>query len=259
VAFGAKGSAQKTPKRTRSAAIIRPRRDSRSTSGAAKIPTSSVGRMSAISSALIHSGEWVRLSTSICSATSASQVPSPEPSVARKSERKPGSRPRSPRRRPVKWRLTASETLTGWCRPERGVFRTGRFPPRPLSGFGGHRLDPVERVGEKGVLLGGADRHTDRRRAAKAVCGADDHTLAQQLLEQRPRVLAQVAVEEVRHGRPRGLEPVLAQDSLDLHALRGVLEAAALDLLRVAEARERGFLCGRRDVEGAPHLAERGH
>jgi hypothetical protein len=86
----------------------------------------------------------------------------------------------------------------------------------------------------------------------------DDHPLAQQLLEQRPRVLAQVAVEEVRHGRPGRLEAVFAQDSLDLRPLRGVLEAAAFDFLRVADARERGFLCGGRDVEGAAHLPERG-
>ena len=127
VAFGANGSAQKTPKRTRSDPISKARRERRSTSGAASRPTSNVGRMSAISSALIHNGECVRFSTSIWSATSASHVPNPEPSVARKSERKPGSRPRSPSRRPVTWRLTAPETVTGCRRPERGVFWTSRF------------------------------------------------------------------------------------------------------------------------------------
>ena len=85
----ANGSAQKAPKRTRSEPIISPRRESRSTSGPASSPTTTVGRMSAIRRARDPDRRMRALETSIWSATSASQVPRPEPSVARKSERNP--------------------------------------------------------------------------------------------------------------------------------------------------------------------------
>ena len=82
-----KGSAAKTPKRTRSALTINRRRESRSISGPTRMPIAKVGSMSAISSAAIQPEECVRLQMSTSSATSASQVPAPEPSVARKRRR----------------------------------------------------------------------------------------------------------------------------------------------------------------------------
>ena len=87
VALVVNGSAAKTPKRIRSALTIRRRREKRSISGPTRMPIAKVGSMSAISSAAIQPDECVRCQTSTSSATSASQVPAPEPIVARKRRR----------------------------------------------------------------------------------------------------------------------------------------------------------------------------
>jgi hypothetical protein len=62
---------QKTTARTRSDAISRRRRFSRSTSGAASSPIRMIGRKSAIRSALTHLPDWVLSKTSTVSAIAA--------------------------------------------------------------------------------------------------------------------------------------------------------------------------------------------
>src|SRR2546430_4166250 len=96
---------------------------------------------------------------------------------------------------------------------------------RLSAGFG-HRRKAVKRVGEEGVLLGGAYRHPDRVRSAEAVRRADDGAVAEEVVEQWARVVADVGVEEIRHSRAGRLEPVLLENSLYLGALCGVLEAS---------------------------------
>src|SRR5919106_5280230 len=93
--------------------------------------------------------------------------------------------------------------------------------------------DPVERICEHLVLLGGADGHADCPRRSEAVRRAYDHSLPEELLEERARVLAHLREDEVRYRRHRRLEAVLAQRMLDARAKRGVLTAPPLDLLRV--------------------------
>ena len=101
--------------RTRSETIIRPRRETRSSSGPRKSPTATAGRNSAIIRTLTHEPELVRSLTSTTSATVASSVPKLEPSVARNRRRKPGAVPRrlNWRRKPV----TAAESVRKPLRP----------------------------------------------------------------------------------------------------------------------------------------------
>ena len=62
----------------------------------------------------------------------------------------------------------------------------------------------AERLAEELVLLGRADRHADRARCAEASGRADDHAFAQELLEERPRVLADLGEQEVRRRTTAG-------------------------------------------------------
>jgi hypothetical protein len=71
VALPAKGSTQKTAARTRSDPISSRRRESRSTSGAARIPIRMIGRNSTSRSALTHLPDPVRSKTSTVSAIAA--------------------------------------------------------------------------------------------------------------------------------------------------------------------------------------------
>src|SRR5262245_12374146 len=122
------------------------------------------------------------------SATTASQLPSPEPSVARNSRRKRPS-PSSSREPPSR---TAARPSPPKLR--RRELRVGK--------------KQLEGGCEELVLLRGADRDPDRGRRAEGVQRAHDHARAQQPLEQRSGVLADVHVEEVPDGARRRLEPV---------------------------------------------------
>src|SRR5689334_20191085 len=56
----------------------------------------------------------------------------------------------------------------------------------------------TERLAEELVLLGRSDRHADRPRSAEACGRPHDHALAQELLEERARVVADLGEQEVR-------------------------------------------------------------
>ncbi len=60
------------------------------------------------------------------------------------------------------------------------------------------------------MLVGRADGHPDRSGGSERGERPDDHAELQQLLEERPRVLADLAVDEVRDRRARELEAVVA-------------------------------------------------
>src|SRR5215471_8312325 len=163
-AFGAKGSATKTPTRTASAAIIRERRSSRSRSGPSRSPTMIVGRNSTITTAATHGPEFVRCWTSIASATAAISVPALEASVAKKRLRNPGS---------LSGESWAGESLT--AAPESttdaGALRDAR-------------KDVSQPDGEELVLLRSSDGDADRLGRAEAVQRTDDDALPLQPLEQ---------------------------------------------------------------------------
>src|SRR5438034_499064 len=72
----------------------------------------------------------------------------------------------------------------------------------------GRSQNAVERLGEERVLFGGADGYADRLRAAEAVRWPHDHAFSKESLEQRPRILADLAVEEVRDRGPCGGQAV---------------------------------------------------
>ena len=84
----ANGSTQNTTRRTRSAVTISRLRDSLSTSGPATRPTTIDGRKVTMKRTLTHHGDPVRCVMSAVSAIVAIHVPTPEPSVAKKSNRK---------------------------------------------------------------------------------------------------------------------------------------------------------------------------
>src|SRR5919202_5018161 len=147
-ALVANGSAQKTPKRTRSAATASHRRESRSTSGPKSRPMAIIGRKSAIRSALTHGPEWVRSKTSTVSATNASHVPRPEPKVARKSSPKLGER----------WKSSS-------CRRTGGRTDAPTLPPS-ADGFD-PLAQPGESLREEGVLLRRPDCDADSARCAE--------------------------------------------------------------------------------------------
>ena len=203
------GSAAKTPKRTRSEPIIRRRRESRSISGPTRIPMTKVGRRSAIRSAATQADDSVLVQTSTSSATRASHVPAPEPRVAKKRRRKLGSRPRSPSWVPAeRGRPIGSRTVTPLSALKRGVF----WPCLCRRA----RKHAFERSCEQLVLVGCAHGDADGAGRAETVRRPDDHALAQELLEERPRVVTHLHEDEVRHGRSDRLEPVLAQDRFQL-------------------------------------------
>src|SRR5438093_2889525 len=221
----ANGSAQKTRKRTRSEATISPRRENRSSSGPRKSPTTTAGRNSTIMSALTHGPESVRSLTSTTSATVASRVPRLEPSVARKSSRKPGAVPRrlSCRRRPV-------------------------TRARSLSGSSCGRPHLRQRSGQERVLSGGSDGHAYRLRRAEAGERPNDDPFAKQALEPRLRILAELDEEEVADGRTSDLVARLTDDVLEFVPSFEIARTAPFELSDVFEARERGLLRGRGQV-----------
>src|SRR3954451_16121694 len=150
-----------------------PRRGSRSRNGPKNRPTATAGRNSTNINPATHGPEFVRSFTSITSATVASSVPRLEASVAKNSRRKPDDLPR---------RLS--------CR------RKPFTPPRSLSGSCCRRAQPLERVREERVLVRRAYRDADRVRRAEAGERTHDHPLAQQRVEERLRVVADLDVDE---------------------------------------------------------------
>src|SRR5207237_3734849 len=122
---------------------------------------------------------------------------------------------------------------------ERGVFRPCPILPGPSE-----RAHAVEGLGEEAVLILGADGHPDRARRAEPVRRPDDHSFAQQPLEERPRVLADLREEEVADCRPGRFEPVLAQNLVEAGAALGVQGAPARELIRRVEAGKRRLLRG---------------
>ena len=111
----------------------------------------------------------------------------------------------------------------------------------------------------RSVLVGRADGEADRLRRPEGPERPHDHALPQERVEEHAGVAARLRVDEVGHGRAGQLEAEPAEGALDVAA--GLLVGAppARDLLLVAEARQRGHLRGRREIERAPHLADRGH
>src|SRR4029077_12187965 len=111
----------------------------------------------------------------------------------------------------------------------------------------------AESVAEELVLLGRANGDADGPRGAEASRRADDHTFAEELLEERARVLADFGEEEVRDRRRR-LETVLTHDPLELDEALRVDGAAPRELVRRVEAGEGCDLGERVDVESPPDL-----
>src|SRR5581483_3501712 len=235
-AFVANGSRQNTIARRTSAATIRFRRRKRSSSGPSVKPTTIDGRKSTSSTAPTQRPESVRSLTSIVSAIAARNVPTLEPSVDRNSNRKPAPR-------------SGASCLE---------VRPGNAAPRVTRGFR-LRGDAGKHVSERGAeeleLLRRADRHANRLGCPEPGERPYDHALLQQLLEERLPV-ADLDVDEVAE-RGHRLEPVLAQDRLELRAAGGIERPPRCELLVLADARERGDLRGRGDVERAPHLVGR--
>src|SRR5439155_23694853 len=132
-------------------------------------------------------------------------------------------------------------------------------PARSLSGSRGSRPHPSESFSEEGVLVRRPHRDADRVRCAEPCERSDDHALTEKRLEQPLRILAHVREEEVADRGPGDAETSVAKDCLELGAARGVESATALELGRGVEARERGELRGRRQVECAAGLAESRH
>src|SRR5439155_19006594 len=93
--------------------------------------------------------------------------------------------------------------------PCRSSVSTSRLADR---GFAEHS---PQRLAEELVLLRRADRHADRACCAEPARRADDHSLAEELLEERARVLADLGEQEVRDRAGR-IEAVLPQDALEL-------------------------------------------
>src|SRR5262249_44104038 len=165
-------------------------------------PTATVGRKSAASSAATQTLECVVSQTSTVSATNASQVPMPEAIDAMRSCRKAFDVPSSSTRLP---------------RPSSTLGTLPRGSDRCLGD------DAVERVGEDRVLLGGPDAHADGARGAEPARRAHDHALAEQRLEERPRVGADLGEDEVADGRADRLEALRAERLLDRRTVRDVL------------------------------------
>src|SRR6266511_3011542 len=236
VAELAKGSVQNTPKRTRSETIITPRLGSRSRNGPKKRPTTTAGRNSTNISAPTHGPESVRSLTSTTSATVASSVPRLEPSVAKKSRRKPDAVPR---------RLN--------CR------RTPFTPSPSVSGSRRRRPKPCERFRQECVLVRHTHSDADRVRRAEARERPHDHSLAQQCVEERLRVVADLEVQEVAYRRTDDVVAGVAQKSLQLGAAARVYLTPARKLVGRVETCERRFLRRRGEVERAPRLPQRSH
>ena len=84
-----------------------------------------------------------------------------------------------------------------------------------------------------------------------------DRALAEQRVEERGSVVADLDEEEVRDRRPGRLEPVLAERPLERRAPLGGEAAALGELVGAVDARERRDLGLRADVERAARLADR--
>ena len=117
------GRAAKTPKRTRSEAIMSLRRESRSTSGPSRNPITTIGRKSAMRSAATQTPELVSSQTWSVSAMAARYVPKLDPADARKRYPKDGDRRRRPRR--LEFSTTGVDATT------RFRFRLRPFGPCP--------------------------------------------------------------------------------------------------------------------------------
>ena len=147
----ANGSARRRRRGGDRRATISFRRSSRSSSGPSVSPIDDRGRNSTMRTPPTQRPEFVRSLTSIASATAARSVPKLDPSVERKSRRKPAT-PRGAsclegRREQSRLRVTGSSALVT------------RHPDKDMS----------ERVREELVLLRRADGDADRARRAEAV------------------------------------------------------------------------------------------
>src|SRR5262245_2082942 len=195
-----------------------------------------VGKYSTITTAATHGPDSVCCRTSIVSATAASSVPVLDTSIAKKRFRNPGS---------LSGASWADETLTG--SPESTT---------DACSLRDARKDVSQPDGEELVLLLGAHGHADRLRRSEAVERADDHALSLQPLEQLAPS-ADVGEEEVAAGGSGRFQPVAAQNLGQPIPPSHVQLPPPRDLLRIVEARQRGGLRGRGDVERAAHLARR--
>ena len=86
--------------------------------------------------------------------------------------------------------------------------------------LGRRRPDGGKRLGEEGVLLGRPHRDPQRARCAERAHRPHDRALAQERVEKRGSVVADLDEEEVRDRRPGRLEPVLPQRPLELASVR---------------------------------------
>src|SRR5262249_5878360 len=106
------------------------------------------------------------------------------------------------------------------------------------------------------MLVRRADGDADRVWRAESRQRADDHALAEQRVEQCPRAVSTLDVDEVTHRAGNHVVPGVAQEPLELGAAFAVQVASPGKLGGRVEARERRLLPGRRDVERAARLAE---
>src|SRR6266511_2173402 len=88
----------------------------------------------------------------------------------------------------------------------------------------------MQRVAEEVVFLRRPDCDADCARSTEAARRAHDHALAEQLLEERSRVLPDLGEQEVADCWAGRVEVVVAHDPLELH------EASALTLRRRASS-----------------------
>src|SRR3954452_18974165 len=86
--------------------------------------------------------------------------------------------------------------------------------------------DFTERLAEELVLRRCSNGDADRARCAESPGGADDHPLAEELLEERPRILADLREQEVRDGLRR-VEIMVPHDPLELDEAVGIHLPAA--------------------------------
>ncbi len=159
------------------------------------------------------------------------------------------ARCRAPRRG---WRRRAGGS--GCCASTAARRRFGRACASTLT-----RARASARARREDVdLLGGADRDADRGRRAEAGERADDHPFVEKPLEERVRVVAGLDVDEVAdatgpaRGRARAATASRRARPSALTARRRAISSALVD------ARERGDLRGRRQVERPAHLRHRG-
>src|SRR5919198_1524355 len=239
------GSAKKTPARAASESTRIQRRDARSMRRPATKPMATMGRNSTMRSALTQFASSVRSHTSTTSATNASQVPTLEASVARKSKRKPGASCSNPSRAPLRPHVTVGTVAPAPYRaePSKGGLCAFEHPP--------------ERSGEQVVLLPRPDGDANRPGRSEGGERADDDAFPEKRLEDGLRVVAHLGEDEVRDRGCRDREADARACLLELCPSRGRQAAAAHDLLLVSETGEGGVLRGLVDVEGVANLADR--